>query len=218
MALSLGAIAPDFYAETTQGPIRFHEWIDGSWCVLFSHPKDFTPVCTTELGSMARLSPEFEKRGVRIVGLSADAIESHEDWLDDIEEVTGARPTYPIIADGGLIVAKLYGMLPTAADASEPRTAMDNHTVRSVFVIGPDKAIKLMLTYPMSTGRDFGEILRAIDSLQLTANHKVATPADWRPGEDVIILPSMSDDVARETFPDGWEAMKPYLRTVPQPT
>ncbi|MGP1396601.1 MAG: peroxiredoxin [Inquilinaceae bacterium] len=217
MSLLLGATAPDFTAETTHGTIRFHNWIGGAWCVLFSHPKDFTPVCTTELGAMARLAPEFERRGVKVIGLSVDPTERHVEWSRDIEDVTGASPTYPLISDPGLEISKLYGMLPAAEVGSPSRTAADNHTVRSVFVIGPDKRIKLMLTYPMSTGRDFGEILRIVDSLQLTANHKVATPADWRRGDEVIILPSIPDDEARRLFPNGWRAPKPYMRIVEQP-
>jgi len=218
MPLSLGDIAPDFTAETTQGEIKFHDWIGDSWCVLFSHPKNFTPVCTTELGAMAHLIPEFEKRGVKVIGVSVDPIEAHVSWSKDIEETQGAKVTYPLIADPELKVAKLFGMLPADASAAAPRTAVDNHTVRCVFVIAPDKTIKLMIIYPMSTGRDFGEILRAVDSLQLTATHKVATPADWRQGDDVIILPALSDEAAREAFPKGWTAPKPYLRIVPQPS
>lgn len=218
MPLRLGDIAPDFTAETTVGTIRFHEWIGDDWCLLFSHPKDFTPVCTTELGSMARLMPEFGKRGVKVIGLSVDPVESHRSWSDDIEETQGAAVTYPLIADPKLEVAKRYAMLPAEASVNGPRTAADNHTVRSVFVIAPDKTIKLMITYPMSTGRNFKEILRVIDSLQLTATYKVATPADWHQGEDVIILPSLSDELARDAFPEGWSAPKPYLRIVPQPS
>lgn len=218
MALTLGDTAPDFTAETTHGIIRFHAWLAGAWCVLFSHPKDFTPVCTTELGAMARLMPEFESRGVKVIGLSVDPLSAHERWANDIAETQGAAPDYPLIADPDLLVAKAFGMLPSDAGRSAAeRTAMDNQTVRSVFVIAPDKTIKLMLTYPMSTGRDFKEILRAIDSLQLTAEHKVATPANWRQGDDVIILPSLSDEMARSAFPDGWKAPRPYLRIVPQP-
>ncbi len=218
MPMSLGGIAPDFTAETTAGSIRFHEWIGDHWCVLFSHPKNFTPVCTTELGAMARLVPEFEKRGVKVIGLSVDPVESHQSWTRDIEETQGVAMNYPLIADPALQIAKRYGMLPADASNSGPRTAADNHTVRSVFVIAPDKTIKLMITYPMSTGRNFGEILRVVDSLQLTATHKVATPADWCQGDDVIILPSLSDEAAREAFPAGWSAPRPYLRIVPQPS
>lgn len=218
MTLTLGDTAPDFVAKTTQGDIQFHDWIGDSWCVLFSHPKDFTPVCTTELGSVARLMGEFTKRGVKVIGLSVDGLQDHKKWSQDIEETQNVRLTYPLVADPELTIAKLYGMLPKVADGSaDGRTAMDNHTARSVFVIAPDKSIKLMVTYPMSTGRNFSEILRAIDSLQLTADHKVATPADWKHGDDVIILPSISDDDARTAFPDGWTAPRPYMRYVPQP-
>jgi alkyl hydroperoxide reductase subunit AhpC len=218
MALQLGDVAPDFEADTTQGPIKFHDWLDGSWAVLFSHPKDFTPVCTTELGYMARIEPEFAKRGVKIAGLSIDPLDKHEAWADDIEETQGARPGYPIISDADFSIAKAYGML--AADVSgDPadRTPADNQTVRNVFVIGPDKKIKLILVYPMTTGRNFDEVLRVIDSLQLTANHKVATPAQWQQGDDVIIAGSVSNDEAKETYPDGWDEPKPYIRIVPQP-
>jgi alkyl hydroperoxide reductase subunit AhpC len=218
MALQLGDVAPDFEADTTQGRIKFHDWLDGSWGVLFSHPKDFTPVCTTELGYMARIEPEFEKRGVKIAGLSVDPLDNHELWADDIEETQGARPGYPIISDADFSIAKAYGML--AADVSgDPadRTPADNQTVRNVFVIGPDKKIKLILVYPMTTGRNFDEVLRVIDSLQLTANHKVATPAQWQQGDDVIIAGSVSNDEAKETYPDGWDEPKPYIRIVPQP-
>jgi alkyl hydroperoxide reductase subunit AhpC len=218
MALRINQLAPDFSAKTTHGPIRFHDWIDGSWAVLFSHPKDFTPVCTTELGYMARIEPEFAKRGVRILGLSLDGLESHERWAGDIAATQGAAPGYPIIADDDLAVAKLYDMLPAEeGTTSEGRTAAQNGTVRSVFVIGPDKRIKLTLTYPMATGRNFDEILRVIDSLQLTASSQVATPANWKPGDDVIILPAVSDEDARKLFPAGWTAPRPYLRLVPQP-
>lgn len=218
MTLRIGDIVPDFEAETTEGRIQFHEWINGSWAVLFSHPKDFTPVCTTELGAMAKLKPEFDKRDVKIIGLSVDPVDSHRRWSQDIADVTGAAPNYPMIADSDLKVAKLFGMLPAdAGDSSEGRTPADNQTVRYVVVIGPDKAVKLILTYPMSTGRNFAEILRAIDSLQLTAKHQVATPADWKQGEDVIIVPSLSDEAAKEKFPQGWEAKKPYLRVTKQP-
>jgi thioredoxin-dependent peroxiredoxin len=218
MPLQINDTAPDFEAETTQGHIRFHEWIGDSWCVLFSHPKDFTPVCTTELGAMARLKPEFDRRDCKIIGVSVDPVEDHVRWSRDIEETQGHAPNYPMIGDRGLAVAKLYGMLPAAAgDTSAGRTPADNATVRNVFVIGPDKKVKLVLVYPMSTGRNFAEILRVLDSLQLTAKHQVATPADWRQGEDVIIAGSVSDETARERFPGGWRAPKPYLRIVPQP-
>jgi len=217
MGLSLGDVAPDFEAETTQGRIGFHEWIGDSWAVLFSHPKDFTPVCTTELGYMAKLGPEWEKRNVKVIGLSVDATKDHERWADDIEETQGARPAYPIIGDADFNVSKLYGMLPasTSGDA-KARTAADNQTVRNVFVIGPDKKIKLILVYPMSTGRNFDEVLRVIDSLQLTARHKVSTPVNWKQGEDVIISGSVSNDEARELF-GSWKEPKPYIRIVPQP-
>ena len=219
MALQLGDTAPDFEAETTEGPIRFHDWIGDSWVVLFSHPKDFTPVCTTELGYMASIKPEFERRNVKIIGLSVDPVEKHEGWAKDIEDTQGAAPNYPIIGDGDFSVSKLYGMLP-ADVAGDPaaRTPADNQTVRNVFVIGPDKKVKLILVYPMTTGRNFDEVLRVIDSLQLTANHKVATPAQWKQGDDVIIAGSVSDDEARETYPDGWESPRPYIRIVPQPS
>lgn len=218
MSLQIGAEAPNFEAETTQGPINFHDWIGDSWAVLFSHPKDFTPVCTTELGYMAKIQPEFERRGVKIIGLSVDGVSNHEEWAKDIEETQGAAPEYPIIGDPELKVSKLYNMLPADAsgDASQ-RTPVDNQTVRNVFVIGPDKKIKLVLVYPMTTGRNFDEVLRVIDSLQLTATHKVATPANWQNGDDVIIAGSVSDEEARQTYPDGWEAPRPYLRIVPQP-
>ena len=218
MTLSLGETAPDFEADTTQGTIRFHDWIGDSWAVLFSHPKDFTPICTTELGYMAKIQPEFERRGVKVIGLSVDATKDHEAWADDIEETQGARPNYPIIGDADFAVSKLYGMLPadTSGDA-KARTAADNQTVRNVFIIGPDKKIKLVLMYPMTTGRNFDEVLRVIDSLQLTAKHRVATPVNWKQGEDVIIVPSVSDDEAKQRFPQGWKAPKPYLRIVPQP-
>ena len=217
MVLALGDNAPDFQAETTQGTIRFHEWIGDGWAVLFSHPKDFTPVCTTELGYMAKIKPEFDKRGVKIIGLSADAVNNHSKWADDIKDTQGFAPNYPIIGDSDLQVSKLYGMLPAAASPSGPRTAADNQTVRNVFVIGPDKKVKLILVYPMTTGRNFDEVLRVIDSLQLTAKHKVATPAQWKQGDDVIIAGSVSDDDAKKTYPDGWKAPRPYLRIVPQP-
>ena len=219
MGLRINDIAPDFAASTTQGEIGFHEWLGNDWGVLFSHPKDFTPVCTTELGALAGLEAAFARRGVKVIGLSVDPADDHARWLGDIEDVTGHRPAYPIIADTDLAVAKLYDMLPTAAgDSSEGRTAVDNQTVRAVFVIDPDKRIRLQLTYPMSTGRNFAELLRVIDSLQLTSGHKVATPADWQQGEDVIILPSVSDDEAKTLFPDGWDVVKPYLRRVPDPS
>ena len=218
MALQLGDVAPDFEADTTEGRIKFHDWIGDSWAVLFSHPKDFTPVCTTELGYMASIEPEFAKRGVKIIGLSVDPLDKHEEWVDDIEATQGARPDYPIISDADFEVAKAYGML--AADVSgDPgdRTPADNQTVRNVFVIGPDKKVKLILVYPMTTGRNFDEVLRVIDSLQLTANHKVATPAQWQQGDDVIIAGSVSNDQAKEIYPDGWEEPRPYIRIVPQP-
>ncbi|ATQ41010.1 peroxiredoxin [Caulobacter mirabilis] len=218
MTLQLNQIAPDFEALTTEGPIRFHDWADGVWVVLFSHPKDFTPVCTTELGTVARLKPEFDKRGVKVIGLSVDPVENHGRWADDIEETQGARVNFPMIGDTDLAVSKLYGMLPhDAGETSEGRTAANNATVRNVFIIGPDKAIKLILVYPMTTGRNFDEILRVIDSMQLTAAHKVATPADWKRGEDVIIVPAVSDEDAKGLFPNGWTTHKPYLRTTKQP-
>jgi alkyl hydroperoxide reductase subunit AhpC len=216
--LAIGSDAPDFDAMTTAGPIRFHEWLGGSWAVLFSHPKDFTPVCTTELGYMARIKPEFEQRSVKIIGLSVDPVESHRRWSNDIEETQGYAPNYPMIADHDLHVSKLYGMLPaTAGETCEGRTAMDNATVRNVYVIGPDRKIKLVLSYPMSTGRNFDEVLRVIDSMQMTAKHKVATPVNWKHGDNVIILPAVSDAEAKEKYPEGWKAPKPYLRFVPQP-
>ena len=218
MALTINDNAPDFEANTTEGPIRFHEWLGDSWGVLFSHPKDFTPVCTTELGRMAALKPEFEKRGVKIIGLSVDPVENHKKWSIDIAETQGTAPNYPMIGDTDLKVAKLYGMLPAdTAGTSEGRTPADNATVRAVFVVGPDKKIKLALIYPMSTGRNFDEILRTIDSLQLTAKHKVATPVDWKQGDDVIILGSVSDEDAKKKYPDGWKSPRPYMRIVPQP-
>ena len=199
--------------------ISFHNWIGDGWAILFSHPKDFTPVCTTELGSLAKLEPEFAKRNVKVIGLSVDSVDDHNSWLDDIEEVTNSRPTYPIVADSELKVAKLYGMLQTSEEGnSQERTAVDNQTVRTVFVVGPDKKIKLFLTYPMATGRNFNELLRVIDSLQLTAKHKVATPANWKKGEEVIIVPSVKDEEASKLFPDGWKTVKPYLRKVPDPS
>jgi alkyl hydroperoxide reductase subunit AhpC len=216
--LAIGSDAPDFEGLTTEGPIRFHEWLGNSWGVLFSHPKDFTPVCTTELGYMARMAPEFEKRNVKIIGLSVDSIDSHTRWSKDIEETQGCAPNYPMIADHDLKISKRYGMLPaTAGETSEGRTAMDNATVRNVYVIGPDKKVKLVLSYPMSTGRNFDEVLRVIDSIQMTAKHKVATPANWKQGDNVIILPAVSDAEAKEKYPEGWKAPKPYLRYVPQP-
>lgn len=218
MALQINDTAPDFEAETTQGKLKLHDWLGDSWGVLFSHPKNFTPVCTTELGYMARLKPEFDRRGVKILGLSVDPVTDHEKWAKDIEETQGFAPNYPLIGDKDLKVAKLYGMLPAdAGDTSEGRTAATNATVRNVFVIGPDKKIKLILTYPMSTGRNFDEILRVIDSMQLTAKHQVATPVNWKSGEDVIILPAVNDEDAKKKFPDGWKALKPYIRIVPQP-
>jgi alkyl hydroperoxide reductase subunit AhpC len=218
MAVRLGDTAPDFTAETTQGTIRFHEWIGDGWAILFSHPKDFTPVCTTELGYMAGLQPEFAKRNCKILGLSVDPVSHHSRWAADIEETQGHKVTYPMIGDPELKVAKLYDMLPAeSGESSEGRTAMDNATVRTVFVVGPDKKIKLMLTYPMSTGRNFDEVLRVLDSMQLTASHKVATPVNWRQGDDVIILPSVSNDEARQRFPKGWKEPKPYLRITPPP-
>ena len=218
MALQLGDTAPDFEAQTTEGPISFHDWIGDSWAVLFSHPKDFTPVCTTELGYMAKIKPEFERRNVKIIGLSVDPVDDHAKWASDIEETQGAAPNYPIIGDGDFSVSKLYGMLP-ATTAGDPggRTPADNQTVRNVFVVGPDKKIKLILVYPMTTGRNFDEVLRVIDSMQLTAKHKVATPVNWKQGEDVIIAGSVSDEDAKKTYPQGWKAPRPYLRIVPQP-
>jgi thioredoxin-dependent peroxiredoxin len=218
MALQIGETAPDFEADTTEGRIRFHDWIGDSWTVLFSHPKDFTPVCTTELGYMAKIQPEFERRNVKVIGLSVDPTDKHEKWADDIADTQGQAPNYPIIGDSDFEVSKLYGML--GADVSgDPadRTAADNQTVRNVFVIGPDKKVKLVFVYPMTTGRNFDEVLRVIDSLQLTAKHKVATPVNWKQGEDVIIAGSVSDDEAKETYPEGWEAPRPYIRIVPQP-
>ncbi len=218
MALQIGETVPDFQAETTEGTINFHDWIGDSWAVLFSHPKDFTPVCSTELGYMAKLKPEFDKRNCKILGISVDPVDDHEKWSKDIEDITGYAPNYPLIGDSDLKVAKLYGMLPAdAGDSSEGRTAADNQTVRNVFVVGPDKKVKLILAYPMSTGRNFDEILRVLDSIQLTAAHQVATPVNWKQGEDVIIVPAVSDEAAKEKYPDGWEAPKPYIRYVPQP-
>jgi alkyl hydroperoxide reductase subunit AhpC len=217
VALQLGDTAPDFEAETTEGTIKFHDWVGDSWAVLFSHPKDFTPVCTTELGYMAKIKPEFDRRGVKIIGLSVDPVDKHADWSKDIEETQGTAPNYPMIGDSDFNVSKLYGMLP-AATSGDPasRTPADNQTVRTVFVIGPDKKVKLQLQYPMTTGRNFDEVLRVIDSLQLTAKHKVATPAQWQQGDKVIIAGSVSDDEAKETFGE-WESPKPYIRIVPQP-
>jgi alkyl hydroperoxide reductase subunit AhpC len=219
MALQLGDIAPDFEADTTEGRIKFHDWIGDSWAVLFSHPKDFTPVCTTELGYMAKVKPDFDARNVKIIGLSVDALDNHEAWAKDIEDTQGTAPNYPIISDSDFNVSKLYGMLPadTSGDA-DGRTPADNQTVRNVFVIGPDKKVKLILIYPMTTGRNFDEVLRVIDSLQLTAKHKVATPVNWQQGEKVIIAGSVSNDEAKETYPDGWEEPRPYIRLVPQPS
>ncbi|MGO9935608.1 MAG: peroxiredoxin [Steroidobacteraceae bacterium] len=218
MTLSLNDTAPDFEAETTEGKIHFHDWIGNNWVVLFSHPKDFTPVCTTELGYMAKIKPEFDKRGVKIIGLSVDSVDRHAGWANDIKETQGFAPNYPMIGDTDFNVSKLYGMLPAAASGDPAkRTAADNQTVRNVFVIGPDKKIKLILVYPMTTGRNFDEVLRVIDSLQLTAKHKVATPVNWKHGQDVIIAGSVSDDDAKKQYPQGWQAPKPYLRIVPQP-
>jgi alkyl hydroperoxide reductase subunit AhpC len=219
MTLQLGDTAPDFEAETTEGPIKFHDWIGDSWAVLFSHPKDFTPVCTTELGYMANARPEFDRRNTKIIGLSVDPLERHQEWAKDIAETQGTAPNYPIIGDSDFHVSKLYGMLPseTSGDAAA-RTPADNQTVRNVFVIGPDKKVKLILVYPMTTGRNFDEVLRVIDSLQLTAKHKVATPVNWKQGEKVIISGSVSNDEAKETYPDGWEEPRPYIRIVPQPS
>jgi alkyl hydroperoxide reductase subunit AhpC len=219
MALQIGSVAPDFEADTTEGRISFHDWIGDSWTVLFSHPRDFTPICTTELGYLAKIKPEFDKRGVKIIGLSVDPVANHEKWSDDIEETQGFRPNYPMIGDHDFNVSKLYGMLP--ADVSgDPtqRTPANNATVRNVFVIGPDKQIKLILVYPMTTGRNFDEILRVVDSLQLTAKHKVATPAQWQQGDDVVISGSVSNEEAKETYPDGWKEPRPYIRIVPQPS
>jgi thioredoxin-dependent peroxiredoxin len=218
MTLSLNEVAPDFEAQTTEGKIRFHDWIGDNWVVLFSHPKDYTPVCTTELGYMARIKPEFDRRGVKIIGLSVDPLDRHSGWAKDIEETQGFAPNYPLIADVDYNVSKLYGMLPAPVSGDPTkRTPADNQTVRNVFVIGPDKKIKLILIYPMTTGRNFDEVLRIIDSLQLTAKHKVATPVNWKSGDDVIIAGSVSDDDARKQYPHGWKAPKPYLRIVPQP-
>jgi thioredoxin-dependent peroxiredoxin len=218
MPLTIGDTAPDFEAETTEGRIRFHDWIGDSWVVLFSHPRDFTPVCTTELGYMASIKPEFDKRGVKVIGLSVDPMENHDRWVQDIAETQGTAPNYPIIADSDFNVSKLFGMLPAEIEGDPTnRTPADNQTVRNVFVIGPDKKIKLVLVYPMTTGRNFDEVLRVLDSVQLTANHRVATPAQWQQGENVIIAGSVSDDEAREIYPDGWDAPRPYIRIVPAP-
>jgi thioredoxin-dependent peroxiredoxin len=218
MTLRIGDVAPDFQAETTEGTIRFHDWIGDSWAVLFSHPKDFTPVCTTELGYVAKLKPEFDRRRVKVIGLSVDPVDDHKRWAKDIEETQGQAPNYPMIGDRDLKVAKLYDMLPAeVAGSSEGRTPADNATVRTVYVIGPDKKIKLQIAYPMTTGRNFDEVLRVIDSMQLTAKHKVATPVNWKQGDDVIIAGSVSNDEAKKTYPQGWKAPKPYLRIVPQP-
>jgi alkyl hydroperoxide reductase subunit AhpC len=215
----IGDTAPDFEAQTTEGPVRFHDWIGDSWAVLFSHPRDFTPVCTTELGYMAKIKPEFDRRDVKVIGLSVDPLDNHEKWAADIADTQGQAPNFPIIGDADFAVSKLYGMLP-AGTSGDPtsRTPADNQTVRNVLVIGPDKKVKLMLIYPMTTGRNFDEVLRVIDSLQLTAQHKVATPANWKQGDDVIIAGSVSDDAAKEIYPDGWDAPRPYLRIVPQPS
>ncbi|MCH7831566.1 MAG: peroxiredoxin [Proteobacteria bacterium] len=218
MTLQIGSEAPDFTAETTEGTIGFHEFIGDGWVMLFSHPKDFTPVCTTELGYLAKIKPEFDKRKVKVIGISVDSVEDHKAWSKDVEETQGHAINYPLIGDSDLAVAKLYGMLPADEEGgAEGRTAANNATVRNVYIIGPDKKIKLIISYPMSTGRNFDEILRVIDSCQLTANHQVATPANWNDGDDVIIVPAVSDDEAKEKYPDGWEAPKPYLRIVPQP-
>jgi alkyl hydroperoxide reductase subunit AhpC len=217
--VQINSTAPDFEADTTQGRIRFHEWIGDSWAVLFSHPKDFTPVCTTELGYVAKLKPEFDKRNTKVIGLSVDGVQDHARWSKDIEETQGHAPNYPMIGDPDLAVSKLYGMLPADLEGScAGRTPADNQTVRNVYVIGPDKKVKLMIAYPMTTGRNFDEVLRVIDSLQLTAYHKVATPADWKNGEDVIIVPAVTDEEAKAAFPGGWETKKPYLRVTKQPS
>ena len=216
-ALAIGSTAPDFTAETTEGTINFHEWIGDSWAVLFSHPKDFTPVCTTELGEVARLKPEFDKRNTKVIGLSVDKVGDHRGWAQDIKDVTGQQVNFPMIGDYDLNVSKLYNMLPAEETETEGRTAASNATVRTVYIIGPDKKIKAMLIYPMTSGRNFDEILRLLDSIQLGEKHTLATPVNWRPGEDCIIPPSVSDEQAREKYPDGWKTMKPYLRTVPQP-
>jgi thioredoxin-dependent peroxiredoxin len=218
VALQIGSTAPDFEAQTTEGPIRFHDWIGDSWAVLFSHPRDFTPVCTTELGYMAKIKPDFDRRNVKIIGLSVDPVDNHSKWADDIEATQGYRPNYPMIGDSDFKVSKLYGMLPADVEGDPTtRTPADNQTVRNVFVIGPDKKIKLILVYPMTTGRNFDEVLRVIDSLQLTAKHKVATPVNWKEGDDVIIAGSVSNEEAEKTYPDGWDSPRPYIRIVPQP-
>ena len=218
MPLRLGATAPDFTAETTEGPIKFHDWIGDKWAMLFSHPKDFTPVCTTELGYVAKLKSEFDKRNMKVIGLSVDSVDDHKRWSKDIEETQGAAPNYPMIGDPELQVAKLYDMLPAeTTGGAAGRTAADNFTVRNVYIIGPDKKIRLIITYPMTTGRNFDEILRVVDSLQLTATHKVATPANWKEGDDVIIVPAVSNEEAKTKYPDGWKTLKPYLRLVKQP-
>ena len=218
MTVQLGDTAPDFTANTTEGPINFHEWIGDGWCLLFSHPKDFTPVCTTELGLVAKMQPEFERRNCKIIGLSVDSVDDHKRWKDDIKDVQGTAVAYPMIGDEDLAVSKLYGMIhPNASGNAKGRTAVDNATVRNCYIIGPDKKIKLIITYPMSTGRNFDEILRVLDSCQLTANHQVATPGNWQQGEDVIIVPAVSDEEAEKRYPDGWKSPKPYLRIVPQP-
>jgi alkyl hydroperoxide reductase subunit AhpC len=218
MSLQIGQVVPDFEADTTEGHIKFHDWIGDSWAVLFSHPKDFTPVCTTELGAMAKLKSEFDKRNTKVIGLSVDPVSSHTKWAEDIRETQGTAPNYPMIGDTDLAVSKLYGMLPASTEGTcEGRTAADNQTVRNVYVIGPDKKVKLQLAYPMTTGRNFDEVLRVLDSLQLTAKHKVATPANWKQGEDVIIAGSVSDEDAKKTYPEGWKAPRPYIRIVPQP-
>jgi thioredoxin-dependent peroxiredoxin len=217
MTLSIGSTAPDFTAETTQGPISFHDWIGDSWAILFSHPKDYTPVCTTELGEVARLKPEFDKRNTKVIGLSVDKVGDHHGWSQDIKDVTGQDVNFPMIGDYDLKVSKLYNMLPAEETQTEGRTAATNATVRTVYLIGPDKKIKAMLIYPMSSGRNFDEVLRLLDSIQLTAKHSVATPVNWKQGEECIIVPSLSDEAAREKFPGGWKTVKPYLRTVPQP-
>jgi thioredoxin-dependent peroxiredoxin len=218
MTLQIGDTAPDFEAETTAGRIRFYDWVGDSWCIIFSHPKDFTPVCTTELGYMAKLKPEFDRRNCKILGLSVDSVDDHVRWSKDIQDTMGHAPNYPMIGEGNLAIAKLYGMLPAGAgDKAAGRTAGDNATVRNVYIVGPDKKIKLVISYPMSTGRNFAEVLRALDSVQLTARHQVATPVNWQQGEDVIIVPSVSDEAAKAKYPGGWKAPKPYIRFVPQP-
>jgi thioredoxin-dependent peroxiredoxin len=218
MSLRIGDVAPDFEADTTEGRIKFHDWIGSSWAVIFSHPKDFTPVCTTELGYMAKLKPEFDKRNTKVIGLSVDPVDRHSSWANDIKETQGHAPNFPMIGDPDLSVSKAYDMLPAeSGTTSEGRTAMDNMTVRTVYVIGPDKKIKLMISYPMTTGRNFDEVLRVLDSLQLTAKHRVATPVNWKHGDDVIIAGSVSDDEAKKIYPDGWKSPKPYIRIVPQP-